>query len=182
MQISNSLVSSVVLLNMKQLYLLITFVFTVVAQNLRRSDITSLPVESMLLQAGDNITVSCPGVNEQSLVLALEWFSVSNNQKLIEFASDTITVWADQDRISLLRDTYGLDFHPIAAEDSGDYVCLVNNRPKAEALVRLIVQGVPDPPGRPLIMSFTSRSVNLSWAPSQDIHHSLIKNYVIHVR
>ncbi|KAK4871891.1 hypothetical protein RN001_016015, partial [Aquatica leii] len=31
---------------------------------------------------------------------------------------------------------------------------------------------VPDPPGRPLIMSFTSRSVNLSWAPTQDTHYS----------
>ncbi|OTF70572.1 hypothetical protein BLA29_004627 [Euroglyphus maynei] len=31
---------------------------------------------------------------------------------------------------------------------------------------------VPDPPGKPFIMSFTSRSVNLSWAPSFNSHNS----------
>lgn len=55
--------------------------------------------------------------------------------------SDTTTVWANQHRISLLPETYGLSFHPAAGEDSGDYICLVNSRPKPDALVRLIVQG-----------------------------------------
>ncbi|GFX11826.1 hypothetical protein TNCV_2996111 [Trichonephila clavipes] len=34
----------------------------------------------------------------------------------------------------------------------------------------------------PLIMGFTSRSVNLSWAPSVDNHNSPILHYIIHVR
>lgn len=60
---------------------------------------------------------------------------------MVEFTSDTTTVWANQHRISLLPESYGLSFHPADGEDSGDYICLVNNRPKPDALVRLIVQG-----------------------------------------
>lgn len=31
-------------------------------------------------------------------------------------------------------------------------------------------------------MSFTSRSLNLSWAPSFNAHHSPVLNYIIHTR
>jgi hypothetical protein len=55
--------------------------------------------------------------------------------------SDSTTVWDNQHRIALLPDTFGLSFHPAIAEDSGDYVCLVNSRPKPDGIVRLIVQG-----------------------------------------
>ncbi|GFU26415.1 tyrosine-protein phosphatase 99A [Nephila pilipes] len=44
------------------------------------------------------------------------------------------------------------------------------------------VPDIPDPAGMPLIMGFTSRSVNLSWAPSVDNHNSPILHYIIHVR
>lgn len=105
------------------------------------SDLTTLPIHSVIIKAGENKSLTCPGVNEHSLVLALEWLSLSNNVKLVEFMSDTTTVWVNQHRISLLSDSFGLSFHPAKAEDSGDYVCLVNSRPKPDAVVRLIVQG-----------------------------------------
>ncbi|XP_008200584.1 tyrosine-protein phosphatase 99A isoform X3 [Tribolium castaneum] len=145
-------------------------------------DVTNLPVQSIIIKAGENKSLACPGVNEHSLVIALEWLSLTHNVKLVEFMSDSTTVWVNQHRIALLPDTFGLSFHPAIAEDSGDYVCLVNSRPKPDGIVRLIVQDVPDAPGRPLIVSFTSRSVNLSWAPSQDTHHSPITHYIIHTR
>lgn len=101
-----------------------------------------MPIHSVIIKAGENKSLSCPGVNEHSLVLALEWLSLSNNNvKLVEFMSDTTTVWVNQHRISLLSDSFGLSFHPAKAEDSGDYICLVNSRPKPDAVVRLVVQG-----------------------------------------
>lgn len=105
------------------------------------ADVTNLPVQTIVIKAGENKSLACPGVNEHSLVLALEWLSLTHHVKLVEFMSDTTTVWDNQHRIALLSDTYGLSFHPAVAEDSGDYVCLVNSRPKPDGIVRLIVQG-----------------------------------------
>lgn len=106
------------------------------------ADFTALPIHRVVIKAGENKSLSCPGVNEHSLVHALEWLSVANNnQKVVEYMKDSTTVWVNQHRVSLLTDTFGLTFHPAMAEDSGDYVCLVNSRPKPDALVRLIVQG-----------------------------------------
>ncbi|XP_023703350.2 tyrosine-protein phosphatase 99A isoform X4 [Cryptotermes secundus] len=142
-------------------------------------DVTTIPLQTVLSEAGSNVTLACPGVTEHSLVLMLEWRS---HVKLVEYMGESTTVWEHRHRITLLPDTFSLHFHPVTAEDSAEYSCLVNNRPKPEAVVRLVVQDVPDPPGRPLIMGFTSRYVNLSWAPSQDPHNSPISHYVIHIR
>jgi receptor-type tyrosine-protein phosphatase gamma len=89
-------------------------------------------------EAGSNVTLACPGVTEHSLVLMLEWRS---HVKLVEYMGESITVWQHRHRITLLPDTFALHFHPVTAEDSAEYSCLVNNRPKPEAVVRLIVQG-----------------------------------------
>eukprot|EP00095_Tigriopus_kingsejongensis_P008769 maker-scaffold151_size306168-snap-gene-2.8 protein:Tk08769 transcript:maker-scaffold151_size306168-snap-gene-2.8-mRNA-1 annotation:"unnamed protein product" len=44
------------------------------------------------------------------------------------------------------------------------------------------LSAVPDAPGKPLIMAFTSRSVNLSWTPPLNTHNSPISHYLILVR
>ncbi len=41
---------------------------------------------------------------------------------------------------------------------------------------------VPDLPGRPLIISFTSRTVNLSWAHSQDPRNAPVTDFIIETR
>ncbi len=41
---------------------------------------------------------------------------------------------------------------------------------------------VPSTPGKPLIMSFSSRTVNLSWAPPLDSHNAPVLEYVIRQR
>lgn len=84
------------------------------------------------------MTLPCPGVNEHSLVQALEW---SSRGKLVEYMGESTTVWKNRQRVSLLADSFALHFHPVKAEDSGEYYCFVNSRPKPDALVRLIVQG-----------------------------------------
>lgn len=139
----------------------------------------SIEVEHYTAEAGNNMTLPCPGINEHSLVHALEWRS---RYKLAEYVGESTTVWENKHRISLLSDTFALHFHPVTADDSGFYVCLVNNRPKPDAVLKLTVHDVPDAPGRPLIMSFTSRSVNLSWAPPPNTHSSPVTHYIIQTR
>lgn len=41
---------------------------------------------------------------------------------------------------------------------------------------------VPEAPGRPLTVAFTSRSVNLSWAPPFNADHVGVSHYIIHIR
>ncbi|KAK4871888.1 hypothetical protein RN001_016012 [Aquatica leii] len=104
-------------------------------------NVTNLFVEIVIIKAGENKSIACPGVTEHSLVQELEWLSLTHHLKLVEYMSDSTTVWTNQHRIFLIQDSFGLSFHPAMAEDSGDYICLVNSRPKPDALVRLIVQG-----------------------------------------
>ena len=47
------------------------------------------------------------------------------------------------DRIAVPRGAFGLRIDPVSAGDSGDYLCLVNNRRRPNAVFRLLVQGKP---------------------------------------
>ena len=40
----------------------------------------------------------------------------------------------------------------------------------------------PGPPGKPLVMGFTSRSVNLSWTPPLSTVNAPVSHYLIHIR
>ena len=43
-------------------------------------------------------------------------------------------------------------------------------------------RGVPEAPGRPLSLAFTSRSVNLSWAPPFNTDKVQVSHYLVQVR
>ncbi|PSN56654.1 hypothetical protein C0J52_10809 [Blattella germanica] len=105
------------------------------------ANVTAIPVQTVLSEAGSNVTLACPGVTEHSLVSVLEWRS---HIKLVEYTGESTTMWEQTPhmghRITLLPDTFALHFHPVTAEDSAEYSCLVNNRPKPEAIVKLVVQ------------------------------------------
>ncbi|EGI65015.1 hypothetical protein G5I_06476 [Acromyrmex echinatior] len=45
-----------------------------------------------------------------------------------------------------------------------------------------ILRDVPDPPERPLVISYTSKAVNISWAPGVNSHNTPISQYVIYTR
>lgn len=96
-------------------------------------------VGEMVVEAGKNVTLNCPGVTENSLILMLEWRV--NSMQLLEYSSNTTIVWNHQNRVSLSLKNYALQFHPVTAQDTGEYTCLVNSRSMAEAVVSLIVHG-----------------------------------------
>ena len=74
-----------------------------------------------------------------------------------------------------------LSLVPAKSDDSGIYFCLVNGQEAPDSGLRLAVQDVPSTPGKPLIMSFDSSSVELSWSPPLHQHHSAITHYRIHI-
>lgn len=97
-------------------------------------------VEEVVVEAGKTVTLGCPGVTEDSLVLMLEWRA--NGMRLLEYKSRSTTVVRHfRDRMSLSLKNYSLQLHPVTAADSGTYECLVNNRNAPEAMIKLIVRG-----------------------------------------
>jgi len=97
-------------------------------------------VEEVVVEAGKTVTLGCPGVTEDSLVLMLEWRA--NGMRLLEYKSSSTTVVRHfRDRMSLSLKNYSLHLHPVTAADSGTYECVVNNRNALDAVIKLIVRG-----------------------------------------
>lgn len=44
-------------------------------------------------------------------------------------------------RVTLTQSVFSIEISPLAAEDSGEYMCLVNNRKRPNVAIRLFVQG-----------------------------------------
>ena len=100
--------------------------------------------------------MACGGVNANTLVRKLEWLcrgcrsaSPSHETTIASFKADeggnSSVAISDglADRITVPLGVFGLSVDPVSAGDSGDYLCLVNNRRRPNAVVRLLVQGKP---------------------------------------
>lgn len=81
---------------------------------------------------------------------------------------------------SLNPKNFSLHFNPVKLIDSGEYICTIND--KSVDPVDLLVQDVPEPPSRPMITGFTSRSVNLSWAQVQDPKNAPVTEFILETR
>lgn len=96
-------------------------------------------VREIIVEAGQNVTLNCPGVTENLMVLMLEW--QADGMRLVEYSSSAVTVWKYQNRVSLSPTNYAIQFQPVTAQDTAEYTCLVNSRTMPEAIIKLIVHG-----------------------------------------
>ena len=68
------------------------------------------------------------------------------------FVSGT-TIFKSKGRVSLDEQMFGLGFDPVRATDGGRYTCLINNRPKPEAVIKMSVLGKSKRPPKGLVMT-----------------------------
>merc|ERR1719232_845756 len=126
-------------------------------------------------------------------VRKMEWrcrgcfsISASKESRLAVLENNVTMSLIYPDRFTIVRSQRGpgfsLNIKPAATGDSGTYFCLVNGKPEPFSAYTLAVQDVPSTPGKPLIMKFDSRSVELSWSPPLHVHFSEISHYIIHIR
>uniref|UniRef100_A0A336K3A9 protein-tyrosine-phosphatase n=1 Tax=Culicoides sonorensis TaxID=179676 RepID=A0A336K3A9_CULSO len=132
------------------------------------ADEESIPIKHKITVAQSSVSLECNGISDNSLVDSVLW-KKSNNIAVAKYSGGkTITM---NERVTLSLDNFTLFFNPVLPSDTAEYICLINDR-----------QNVPDPPERPLVTSFTSRSVNLSWAHSQFFRNAPVENFEIETR
>jgi len=151
-------------------------------------DMASIRTESMVDLVNSQVKLPCD--SSKLHLTKLEWrcrgcFSISSTKEtrvaVMENAATLTLIYPD--RFSIVQDSvgFGLSVKPTLTEDSGVYFCLVNGREEPFSAFQLAIQDVPSTPGKPLIMKFDSRSVELSWSPPIHQHHSAISHYMIHI-
>ena len=123
-------------------------------------------VTDVMAEAGTNMSIGCPGITRNTFVVHLEWRcrgqcggisdgavsdiygggmnSIKNVKeiKLLKYVKDqTTAILKSKNRIRLEPEMFALEFDPITASDKGQYICLINNRPTPDALIKLMVLG-----------------------------------------
>lgn len=113
-------------------------------------------VARVLARAGTNMTLACPGLSPTSYVYLVEWKCIGckctgcpdpngEGTRILRFNNE-LTRWDTASREEVARRTldirnYGLKFEPVSAEDTGTYLCLINNRREPDAPLQLTVEG-----------------------------------------
>ncbi|XP_059092018.1 tyrosine-protein phosphatase 99A-like [Tigriopus californicus] len=152
----------------------------------------SIPlIDDVLVESGTNMSLGCPGMTQNTFVVHIEWTctgrcgSPSNlpsdtTHTLLKYVKDQGTsVFKNKDRVRLDQGLFSLEFDPVSSLDRGSYSCLINNRPNPDAVIRLNVLDVPQPPGRPMTTGFDSRSVSLTWAKPRKNPDSPVLGYIV---
>ena len=123
-------------------------------------------VTDVMAEAGTNMSIGCPGITRNTFVVHLEWrcrgqcggisdvgvsdiygggMNIIKNVKevkLLKYVKDqTTAILKSKNRIRLEPEMFALEFDPITASDKGQYICLINNRPIPDALIKLVVLG-----------------------------------------
>ncbi|XP_037071041.1 tyrosine-protein phosphatase 99A-like [Pollicipes pollicipes] len=135
--------------------------------------------------AGANLTLPCPHHSEVADPLMVTWSCRGCGRgpapvTVAQYGRDG-SVSRSDGRVRLVLPTFQLHIYPASTQDAGVYVCSVNNAPSAESIT-VTVEDVPRAPQRPLVVSFTSRSAELSWAPLYSETDAPALNYLLQKR
>jgi hypothetical protein len=120
------------------------------------SEANSDLIEEVLVEAGTNMSIGCPGLTRNTFVVQLEWVctgqcgdsrtsaaSAEATHGLLKYVKDKgTTVFKSKGRVMLEdEENFSLSFSPVDSRDRGKYSCLINNQAKPDAVIKLKVLG-----------------------------------------
>lgn len=169
------------------------------------------PLKKIVARAGTNLTLPCPDAFGEKAATKIEKLTWKSSQTIIKFingrpleqnqrVSTSLSICRKGHfyqlqsvlfstlsrkiktffQRSLNPKNFSLHFNPVKLIDSGEYICTINDKPSEP--VDLLVQDIPEAPGRPMITGFTSRSVSLSWAQVQDPKNAPVTDFILESR
>ncbi|GBN27907.1 Down syndrome cell adhesion molecule [Araneus ventricosus] len=115
------------------------------------------PYQSRIVTEGRNISVACSAVGEPPIII--QWMK---NKTIL---NDKNNSWYSIIETSAKMQTQS-EFHAsnVSRNDTGIYTCTATNNIGAdEAVIKLIVQGLPDSPSNVTVLNITSRSLTIHW-------------------
>jgi len=110
--------------------------------------------EEVLVKAGTNISLGCPGMDSSTPATVIEWRCrgqcgsstkkppTSKEKTVIKLTDSRQTKAAEYgERVSIDTEMHSLVFSPVRSDDIGSYTCWVNRRIQGAAAVRLHILG-----------------------------------------
>lgn len=84
-----------------------------------------------------------------------------------------------------IGDDYSLTLSDLNMNDTGNYTCRlfsINGTSIKNITKELLIQAVPEPPGKPEIIEVSSRYLKVSWPPTTVNNNSPITSYIVQIR
>ncbi|GAB1598522.1 tyrosine-protein phosphatase 99A-like isoform X2 [Argonauta hians] len=140
--------------------------------------------DSSPLFAEANGLIVIPCIKKSENVASVKWYM--NEQLLInhDLKLKPNTVNADKAGVSVGKD-FSLTLMDLNLNDTGNYSCrLFNDNGEAINNVsrEVIIQAIPDPPGKPEITEVSSRWLKVSWPSPVTDNNSPILRYQVHIK
>ncbi|KAH9426681.1 Protein tyrosine phosphatase [Dermatophagoides pteronyssinus] len=104
-----------------------------------------LEFHNIYTRRGSNTTIVCEPASRATKIYNIQWFK--DERKVVEIENQRIINWQVGDHVSFVPETGALLLRSVSFRDSGDYLCLVNNK-RENGQVRLMVQVINLSAGR----------------------------------
>ncbi|KAF8789149.1 Down syndrome cell adhesion molecule-like [Argiope bruennichi] len=115
------------------------------------------PYQSRTVREGTNVSVACSAVGDPPMTI--QWM---RNKSILNVKNNSRYII--KEKSAKLQTQSEFLVSNVSRNDTGIYTCTATNDiGEDEAVVKLVVQGIPDAPSNVTVLNITSRSLTLHW-------------------